>query len=261
MTNELFRSIILEKEQEGLLTVLVEASRNVPRDRRQKFIAVQTLGRTLAIVSHPGLPKDFEGAYIGDLEILAQQGLLNLAYSRHGVNFDVTPLGIRYYEWLKKKQGMPMEQIEQKVRVYLNAKTFQRKYPEAFEKWREAESLFWEADTTQKLTVIGHLCREAMQEFVTSLVERIQPPDVAKDKARTIARLKAVLASIPHLGSTEHSFLQALVAYWGTVSDLVQRQEHGAQREKESLLWEDGRRVVFYTMLVMYEVDRVVERQ
>ena len=49
--------------------------------------------------------------------------------------------------------------------------------------------------------------------------------------------------------------LDALLAFWGTVSDLVQRQEHGALREGEQLVWHDGRRVVFLTMTVMHEID------
>ena len=46
------------------------------------------------------------------------------------------------------------------------------------------------------------------------------------------------------------------MTYWGTVSDLVQRQEHGAQREGKQLVWEDARRVVFQTANVMFEIDR-----
>jgi hypothetical protein len=49
-----------------------------------------------------------------------------------------------------------------------------------------------------------------------------------------------------------------LLAYFGTVSDLIQRQEHGAQKEGEGLMWEDARRVVFQTALVMFELDRVL---
>ncbi len=54
-------------------------------------------------------------------------------------------------------------------------------------------------------------------------------------------------------------FLEALIGYWGTVSDLIQRQVHGAQREVERLGIEDGRRVVYQTLNVMYEVDRALE--
>jgi hypothetical protein len=56
-------------------------------------------------------------------------------------------------------------------------------------------------------------------------------------------------------------FLDALIAYWGTVSDLLQRQEHGAQREGHDLVNEDARRVVFHTCLVIYELDRAITRR
>lgn len=48
-----------------------------------------------------------------------------------------------------------------------------------------------------------------------------------------------------------------LLDYWRKANDLVQRQEHGAAREPdESFIWEDSRRVVFQTLIVMYEIDR-----
>ncbi len=46
------------------------------------------------------------------------------------------------------------------------------------------------------------------------------------------------------------------MSYWGTVSDLAQRQEHAAEREGEALTADDARRVVWYSALVMYELDR-----
>jgi hypothetical protein len=51
-------------------------------------------------------------------------------------------------------------------------------------------------------------------------------------------------------------FIDALVVYWGTMNDLVQRQEHGATREGEPLTWEDAQRVIFHTAVVMWEIDR-----
>jgi len=100
-----------------------------------------------------------------------------------------------------------------------------------------------------------------MQEFVASCVERFNPPGIDQDKARTVSRLKAVLNHCTQkLGKTEQSFLDALTAYWGEVNDLIQRQEHGAQKEGQQLIWEDGRRVVFQTAVVMFEVDRALSR-
>jgi len=52
---------------------------------------------------------------------------------------------------------------------------------------------------------------------------------------------------------------EALIVYWGTVADLTQRQEHGAQRDQAPLTWEDSRRVVTQTLMVMYELDRELQ--
>jgi hypothetical protein len=41
----------------------------------------------------------------------------------------------------------------------------------------------------------------------------------------------------------------------GTVYELTGRQSHQARREAQTLTAEDARRVVFQTMVVMYEVD------
>ena len=56
-----------------------------------------------------------------------------------------------------------------------------------------------------------------------------------------------------HLGEPVSAYLDALLAYWGTMSDLVQRQEHGAAKEGQLLVWEDARRVVVGTLIVMTE--------
>ena len=99
-----------------------------------------------------------------------------------------------------------------------------------------------------------------MQDFATELVESRGLNDVDTNKSHDVARIRIVLRS--HgvtLGQTEGAFLEALLNYWGTISDLSQRQEHGSQRESaETLNWEDGRRLVFQSLNVMYEVARAV---
>jgi len=85
-----------------------------------------------------------------------------------------------------------------------------------------------------------------MQEFATELVDKFRLSDVDPNKAHAFARIKAVFEQKKKiLGSTQKQFLDALLTYWGVVSDLVQRQEHGAQKEDSNLVWGDGRRVVF----------------
>jgi len=257
MANNLY----LEKEQEELLFSLVEAARSVRREQRQKFYASQELGKQLAVVQHLGLPGGSIDAYIGDIEILGRLLLLNVSHEEFGLCFDVAPRGFQYYEQLKNLSGQSPKRVEDSLRNYFDTLRFQKMYSQAYQKWSEAESLLWGSDSQQQLTTIGHICREAMQEFVASCVECFNPPGVDPDKAHTISRLKAVLNHCTQkFGKTEQSFLDALITYWDEVSELVQRQEHGAQKEGQQLIWEDGRRVVFQTAVVMFEVDRALSR-
>jgi hypothetical protein len=100
-----------------------------------------------------------------------------------------------------------------------------------------------------------------MQEFATVLVDLYKPDDVEKDVSKTVRRIMAVLKQRANmLGETERSFLEALLGFWRTVSDMVQRQEHGSKKENNPLVWEDGRRIVFQTAIVMYEIDSSLSR-
>jgi hypothetical protein len=75
----MFENLLLEKEQEELLDVLVEASRNVSRDQRQKFYASESIGETQAVIIHRGLPGGMTKAYMGDIETLGHVALLTLS--------------------------------------------------------------------------------------------------------------------------------------------------------------------------------------
>jgi hypothetical protein len=253
----MFNHILLEKEQKELLMELVEFDRNVPRDKRQKFVVHG--GDDKEILGYPGrnLTKRI---YLGDVEILGQEGLLAISYSPHGtLKFDITPLGFRYYEDLKQKLGQPVERFQVSIRDYFVSDEFAKKYPNAFQKWVDADNLLWQTDSEKQQTTIGHLCREALQEFATHLVQKYNLENADENKAHVVARIKAVIDSpSTKLGKTERPFLDALINYWGTVSDLAQRQEHGGQKEGQPLVWEDARRVVFQSAMVMYEIDRAL---
>jgi len=220
-------------------------------------------GDDKALLLHPALTGRQIDVHVPDLLDLESKGLLRVTREgRYGPEqFDVTPEGVAYYAWAQRRAGKPVERVEAQVKRYLASDEFKKEYPAAYDKWLRAEVKLWGSDSEQQLTEIGHLCREAMQEFATTLVERFEPRSVDTDKAHCVARVKAVLdLRANQLGNTEKRFLDGLLEYWGTVSDLVQRQEHGAQREGESLAWEDGRRVVFQLMVVMYEIDKAVWR-
>ena len=196
----------------------------------------------------------------GDIETLEAEGLLNVTeYQRWSRSFIVTPLGFSLYKELQDRSGAPAQQVEERLMRHLESEAFQRTYPDAYRKWAEAAELLSASDSQQQWTMIGHLCREAIQEFATALVERHQPPGVDQDKAHDGNRIQAVLdQQRPQLGRRVALFLDALIAYWRAVSNLVQRQEHGVQKAGSQLVFEDGRRVVFQTAIVMFEVDRAL---
>jgi hypothetical protein len=255
-----FEKIWLEPQQKELLVGFVDAARNVPIEHRQKFLCVIPVGA--AYVHHPGLPGANVRVYEGDLETLHEAGLIRLSKtSASSWVFDVTPFGFRYYSWLKTRAGQPIQHIETEVRAHLEADLFRQKYPMAYQKWSRAEGLLWTSDSMQQFTTVGHSCREAMQEFATALVERYKPPDVDPDKTHDKNRVDAVLRLLGEkVGDKEQVLLTALMAYWTAVCGLAQRQEHDSRKEGHPLVWEDGRRLVFQLMVVMYEIDRLVSR-
>ena len=262
MDDKSFNHVLFEEEQEQLFCTIVEAARNVPREKRQEFsIARDTEG---AYLQHPGLPEGEIKFYSPDLQILSGYGLISITDSnRYGIaRIDVHPRGYLYYKYLKERSGEPVEHIEEAVRRCIDSHDFQKEYPKAYEKWAEAENLLWKTDTSKQLTTIGHKCRETIQEFMDILYTQIKPPGEQIPKVSTKKRLKKIIeAKSKQLGKTEKKFLNLLHDYWDVVNDLVQKQEHEAQIEKVQLVWKDARRVVFQTMMLMFEVSQSLKLQ
>jgi len=253
----------LGKEQEELLAIIIESARTTTPERRQSFRAYWPgSGTEKWILEHNGLPSGKKFVHLGDLQVLSQQGLLVILSQNQSVwCFDVHPNGFAYYEEMKSKAGESTQRIEKEVKTYLDADDFRRRYPKAYAKWTNAESKLWGSDSVEQLTTIGHLCREAMQEFARALIERYTPENADPIMAHTKKRIRDVInARSERIGCTEKPFLDALINYWDSIDDLTQRQEHGAQKEGTPLLWEDGRRIVFQTAIVMFEIDRSLSR-
>lgn len=254
-------AVLLETDQETLLETLVEALRRVPSDGREAFIAGE-MEQGPGILHHPGLLESDRTCHMGDIEILIAQRLLQpVGRSKGIVRFDVAPLGFRYYAYARSKQGQPLHEAEQTILSYLDGQSFQKSYGLAYSKWTDAAQLLWSSQPEPQFTNIGHLCREATQEFAETLAKRYGVEVPKQGKSKTAARLRAVLDKISgELSDTVTAFLSALLDYWGCLCDLVQRQEHDVQKEGGSLLWEDARRVVFQTAIVMFEIDRATSR-
>jgi integrase len=162
-----------------------------------------------------------------------------------GIQRRVTPEGLR------KSRGAHRDneagRFEKSIAEYVSAEAFRLRYPVPHRKWSEAHQLL-ETAPDSLASAIGHLCREAVEEFSDELVQRYDVGPFESNKTK--AKVRAVFATQEELSPSVRKSLEALVAYWETVSDLVQRQEHGRR-----LAAEDGRRIVFQTMLVMREID------
>jgi hypothetical protein len=254
--------MLLMPEQERLLIDLVDAERRIPREQRQHFIISRTIGPRGVQLMHEGWLERDRCVFEGDLEVLAKNGLISISKIRSGHDLDVfyvTPLGFKHYEELMKRQGQPIERLESVIRNYISSSSFQQKFPSAYSKWAQAETLLWASDSSEAFTTIGHLLREAVHEFAEVLVTTNKPANVDTDRTKTVSRIRAVLdLQASKLGISERAFLDALLSYWGTVIDLIQRQEHGSQRERSPLVWQDTRRVVFQCIIVMFEIDSVL---
>ncbi len=250
----------LDDHQKNLLVDLIEAEKSIPRERRQHFYVANTVGPPGVQLMHEGWKDTDRRVFEGDIETLGRAGLIALSADNTGLQqFYVTQAGHAFYADLMLQKGRPLQRVQNISREYLSSAAFQRKYPTAYAKWSQAEALLWSSDSAAAFTTIGHLAREAMQEFATALVERFQPTSVDADCAKIVSRIRAVLnTQSTSIGATEKPFLEALLAYWGTVSDLVQRQEHGAQREKQYLRWSDARRIVLQVAIIMFELDEVL---
>lgn len=148
----------------------------------------------------------------------------------------------------------PVERTYGEARHVIASAAFAGAYPAAFDSWAAAERLLWSDDAQRSLTTIGHHVREAMQKFATTLVETHQPPDVDPDPSQVERRLGAVIAMHRlELGKARREALEALGTLWERTNRLVQRQEHGAQKEGERIVWSDARRIVWLSLFCMFE--------
>jgi hypothetical protein len=243
----------LEPEVERILVELVEANETVDRAHRT-FFALHSYQASGVEVQEGGLDRVYEVA-APDLRELDDAGLIR----RHTFNtrgtfqFEVTREGREYVETIRQR-GQPLEGVEAAVDSYLEAEEFRARHAEAYAKWRQAQA-YLAADPFDHATRIGHDCREAILAFAASLAAS---HGVQAQEKGTYAAIKAVIDQRrDELGERTHVLLDALFALWKAASGVAQRQEHGSQRE-DALDADDARRCVFYTGLVMYELDRTL---
>lgn len=259
MQNAPFQAIDLLENQKQIFLELVKADQSVPTKDQGRFIVSETMNSPPSVL-HVGISERLVVGK-GDLDSLSDGNLLRLVRKQGTQTFHITPFGFRYAEWLRGHMGEPLLRVSEDVRSYLGSSNFKTQYKVAFQKWTQAEAALWGDDSANQLTTIGHLCREVLQDFCTVLVEKYTPKNVNTDKAKIVSRLKSVFECFhPALRQNVKGLLDALVVYWGSLIDLVQRQEHGGTKEGEPLTWEDAQRVVFHTAVVMWEIDRALSK-
>ena len=241
----------LEPEQRQLLAEMVAVEHDLPREQRRWFLVRVLEGDFL---EGPARQRKVIAA---DLDELVYAG-----YLRRDVhdNYVISPAGRAFYAEMQQQSGEPAQRADAAIRRYLDGEAFRSAYPGAYDLWTEAEDLLWRADSQRELTTIGHKAREAVQMFAAEAVERYKPPVVEPNPALVNKRLGAVIAgALPNLPDARVEVLKRLGDYSEAVVELVQRQEHGAQKEGEPLTWSDARRVVLHVAFVMFEFSAALQ--
>jgi len=255
-----FNHIILEKEQQDLFRQITEIVKSVPRNERMSIHLIQTaIDYNILIPSKKFSCSEIEEVSSGDIQSLINYGLLDYDKSCTSRSLlYITPIGFKYYEFLVSQIGDIVERIESHITNYLNLNAFEKKYPLTVNRIRAAEELLWKSDSMEKFTQIGHLCREAVQHFAEVLYRSNFGRDSSYPLNKTVIRLREIVEFKKENNSKSlTSFLDSLIVYWGELNDLVQKQEHGAEKElNEVLTWEESRRVLFQTLTLVYELDR-----
>jgi hypothetical protein len=208
---------------------------------------------------HEGWNSDRQ-VFGNDIELLAHAGLINVQQRSSSEAFYVTPLGFEYYQTLIGRQAEPLARVQERVTSSLSGTWFSSRYPAAYKKWSEAEALLTDDASDSTASVIGHLTREAMQEFADAVVRRLEVNGAPPEKEKIVVRIRAAIAARkPSLNTAAAEALEALLTYWVRLNPLIQRQEHGALKEGQRLTWVDSRRVVFLLAVVFYELDAALE--
>jgi hypothetical protein len=240
-----------------VLEQLVDAVGRVPTDAREPFYVLLTAQSHHAHVEHPGFPDKRAEIYEGDLKALGDEGHIRIEPLRHsGFRFDVTPRGFQAVEDFRTAGGRPLRAIEQAMLGYLHDDLFRARHPTAYEKLMSAMEKLHHPDRTDVFSAVGFDCREASQEFATSLIALAQVEDADPKASNTKNRVAAVLKVAGVRSRRVMELMNSLLEYWSAAIGLIQRQVH-AREEGIDLALEDARRVVFHTALAMYEIDRM----
>jgi len=156
-----------------------------------------------------------------------------------------------------RSQMEECERVENYLHEYLDDGRFISRYPRAYERWSRAWAMLWRADSRAGLIAVAAEARAAMREFACALVAWREPHASLPDATDTLLRLWSLVEMCrPQLEEERCGLQRALFEYWDALCSAVQRQEDPAHIAYGPLRWEDARRVVVLTALVMVEIDR-----
>jgi hypothetical protein len=243
----------LHPDSEETLQNLIDAGETVERASR-RFSTFAVDNADYLILSGPGLGGN-KGVPPQDLLELDEAGFLTYTERRnHGTgDFFVNTRGEEHAREVRSR-GEPLMRVEEEVERYMKPEGFRRRHADAYAKWRQAAE-YAADDPVEHASRIGHDCREALIAFATSFADVHQVTPEGKGTYRAI---EAVIdAHEDDLGERTAALLRSLFELWKAASGLAQRQEHAESRD-EPLTPDDGRRCVFYTGLVMHELDRTL---
>ena len=148
--------------------------------------------------------------------------------------------------------------LESYLKACVGQERFRSAYPLAYERWWQATAILYGEGSTDSVLAAGRRAREALQEFARTLAEPLQPRASAPDSTgATVRRLRAFTETYrAQLGDARCELLRSLFDHWRALSDGLERHASDGQMVGEPLRWEDARRVVILTALVMVEIDR-----
>jgi hypothetical protein len=157
--------------------------------------------------------------------------------------------------------------IEDYLRAYLEDERFRSAHPLAYGRWLVAWELLWCAESRAKVIAVAQRAGDAMQVFTSSVLERRTPmamdpqwPDLLADRSRRPDALDGLTsladAYREQLGEERSELLHGLLEHWQALLQNVRRHDDASEPPAARLRWEDGRRLVLFTALVMVEFDR-----
>jgi hypothetical protein len=148
--------------------------------------------------------------------------------------------------------------LEAYVAACVSHERFRSVHLRAYEHWSQASAILYRDSARESLLAAGQKAHEALQEFACAVSE--PPHSLAPDTDSTEAtagRLRAFTETYrSQLGDARCELLQALLDHWRALIDDLQSHVHEPEMVDEPLRWEDARRVVILTALVMVEIDR-----